>query len=601
MQKVNNMRTVLLNKYNNLLRACGIENYQSESDSDIIYIIKKNIVTFLQECQNVAIWGAGKHTEMLMSDFIYEMKSIQYVIDSNGAVNENIGYKMITPNMIAKKEIDGVIISTYRYKEEIKKQMKKYYPNIRYLDIYDVLEDNGIKLCSEYYANDHPYEKYLKINMYKRIIRKECGKSQKDAWENLIHILIEIKDFLLAIKCVEAYLLKYGNPKYEKVLDMLKDLYHVQIEAMGNISKHNVLMLCFDALRRQDVFGGNMPNLKKYLDENTELYDNAYSVSTSTYESLIPAYGNNMNMQTKYYEKNIIKEEDCLFIQKALQQKRKIHFYTDSTHYIDCEKIEVNESPQTATEKMWSFLLDAIDETNGLFYVHILYESHFSYPNPYTEANVVAGGMSIFFDFLDRNGGALKANYEQQHKDAISYLDDVIVPLIQPLRLGMLIYSDHGIPILSDNMKLENVTYPMLTMGNDLIEILFAVKCENMKIGLISRLESLFEVNNIIISLLDQKQYTCPRFDCVKIQRSDIYNPDYHFIYKKLEYDKGLQAFEAFIFKDQSKLVVYKDGTIELYDKTDQLILDDGKSEKYFSLIKEKITVVNINETKRSN
>lgn len=53
------MRAVLLNKYNNLLRTCGIENHQSEGVPDIIYIIKKysDLFTGMSKWRN---WGSRK-------------------------------------------------------------------------------------------------------------------------------------------------------------------------------------------------------------------------------------------------------------------------------------------------------------------------------------------------------------------------------------------------------------------------------------------------------------------------------------------------------------------------------------------------------------
>lgn len=148
----------------------------------------------------------------------------------------------------------------------------------------------------------------------------------------------------------------------------------------------------------------------------------------STFESLIPAYSENNDLRTRYYDSTQIPEGDCRFISEAIRQKRRIHFYTDSIAFTDSENVMVEDKSQTATEKIWSFISDAQNVENGLFYVHILYESHYSYPNPDTISELVTDGSNIMFDYLQKNGGELRADYVQQHEDAVRYLDRVLTP-----------------------------------------------------------------------------------------------------------------------------------------------------------------------------
>lgn len=92
--------------------------------------------------------------------------------------------------------------------------------------------------------------------------------------------------------------------------------------------------------------------------------------------------------------------------------------------------MHVTERSQTATEKIWDFVSDAVDESNGFFYIHILYESHHSYPNPYTRTPLV---IDVLFDYLSRNGGKLRTDYDAQQKEALHYLDDVLSPILEGL------------------------------------------------------------------------------------------------------------------------------------------------------------------------
>ena len=373
---------------------------------------------------------------------------------------------------------------------------------------------------------------------------------------------------------------------------MVEELYAMQKNGMQKIASTNVVMLCLDGLRRSDVSDDMMPNFSNYLKKEMIYFDNAYSISTSTYESLIPAYSENVDLKSRYYEKNYITEDACSFIQVALRQHRKIFFYTDTIPFIKSKSIVLKDNMQTSSEKMWDFLLDAIDEDNGLFYIHVLYESHFSYPNPYTNAPLIAEGTSIFFDFLPVNGGQLKTDYEQQHRDALHYLDDTLIPLISKLKTNMLIFADHGNVILKENASFNEITYPMLTFSEELIEVPMAIRQNGMKPEINHSLTSLIEMNNIIISLLQRQDVLMDERKHIKVQRSRIYNPDFQCIYKKLHFEKGLEAFELFVFDNGLKLAVYEDGEKELYDLNDNLMDDMEKLQELYFHIEKEITVL---------
>ena len=99
------------------------------------------------------------------------------------------------------------------------------------------------------------------------------------------------------------------------------------------------------------------------------------------------------------------------------------------------------------------------------------------------------------------------------------------------------------------------------------------------------------ELNNIVISLLRQKEFFYTQKDFIKAARSAIYNPDFKEIYTKRGYEQGLMAFEAFIFPDGHKLVVFADSKKELYvGSGDQEVSEEETKNKYFEKIRKFIT-----------
>lgn len=586
------MKNELQRLYGEVARQCGIQFEGGVINEEIYAVIKKELQKFTDKCRKPAIWCYGNHTKMLMADFIFEIKKVKYIVDDKYQKLNTEGFAFISRENIRDNRIDGIIISSYKYKEEIKNYIKKNFEEIPYFDIYECLEKKGIKCMAEYYNLAHPYEYYREINELKQKIKNEQNTDELySAHEQIIRDYVKIKDFLSAIKAVKLYLQINNCERYYKLKDKLEELYAKQREGMTRIAASNVVMFCMDGMRRRDVSGNMMPNLTKYIKENMVYFNNAYSVSTSTYESLIPAYSENSDMQSRYYERDDIEEEKCRFIKVAKSQNRKVYFYTDTISFVNSEIISVKNKMQTASEKMWDFLLDALDEENGLFYIHILYESHFSYPNPYTENRIIAEGTSIFFDFLPVNGGKIKTDYECQHTDALHYLDDIISPLISDLHTSMVIYADHGNVILNKNAAFNKIKYPMLTFAEDLIEIPLAVKTTETQPSVDDRLISLMELNNIIVSLLKNSNMELDVKQHIKVQRSKIYNPDFHFIYKRLDFEKGLKAFELFVFKKGLKLVVYEDGEKELYNLDDNVIQNEEQLNKLYLEIQNEVTV----------
>lgn len=584
---------ILREKYNALQKLFNISF--SQGNGEINHIIKRSICEFVEHCRKPAIWCYGKHTKMLMADFMFELKKVHYIIDNGVQNREESGFEIIDENNIMDKQIDGIIISSRIYKDEIIENLRANYEGIPYLDIYEELEKAGIFLNGNYYAAGHlhPYNRYRGLNkMQRRVLEEKNEGICRGELEKIIRIYIEIKDFQSAIKYTTKMIELFDGVWEKRLLEQLKEIYTLQLEVLKEIDENNVLMICIDGLRRKEVCEKHMKNLYRFLKDRTYYLNNAYSVSTSTYESLIPAYSENDDLRTKYYEINKVASGDCRFITEAKKQGRSIFFYTDGTEYIeDAANVMVSQS-QTATEKIWEFMLDAVSEKNGLFYIHILYESHYSYPNPYTTEEIVAAGTHIMFDYLGHNGGRIRTDYNKQQKDSLRYLDDVIVPLIENLSCRMVLYADHGNILIDKGTDIENIEATKYTFHEDLIQVPFAIKSPEMEVGADNSLASIMELNHVIIGLMNRERILFEKHDFIKVLRSEIYNPDFIYLYQKANKGHGLLAFEAFIFEEGYKLAVYADGVVELYRTEADLQVDDSNIQKrLLDKIKDKVTV----------
>lgn len=581
------MKEYLIEQYNNLLHKYNFST--QEFDQKINSIIRVRIKEFVDSCDVPAIWCYGKHTRMLMADFMFEMRKVRYIIDANFAGETESGFEVIRKEQIEQFHIDGIIISSFVYKDEIKQEIKNNYPDLTFLDIYQQLEEEGIYLKGNYFSMAHPYQHYSLLNG----LQQQIDRGPSDSlFSKIVNEYVNIKDFASAIRYAEMWEKQFpGDSNLGLVVD-LTALLQLEQEAIGRIDENNVLQLCIDGLRRDDLLVEHkMPKLQSYLERNGCLYDNAYSVSTSTYESLIPAYGENSDLRTKYYESVEVPEGGCRYINKAIEQNRNIYFYTDSSKFIESDMIRVCDSALTITEKIWKFACDAVDEMNGLFYMHILYESHYSYPNPYTRKRIIADGTNILFDYLSKNGGKIRTDYVLQQRDALRYVDDVLTPVLEKLNCAVVLYADHGNILIEEGTEAEDLEYPKYTFHQDLIRVPLFIKASNVCTERNSYIISIMELNNILIGLLENRGFIYHQKDYIKVVRSKIYNPDFRYLYKKCGKEKGLQAFEVFIFGNGYKLAFYEDGTSELYTIYDRKIEDEDLKSELASQVQKEVTV----------
>ena len=123
------MQSKIEQKYNNLFEKYLLEKPLEAKKVNLI--IKKSIQDFLAEAKNPAIYCYGGHTKMLMADFIYEIKPIKYIIDNYTTSSDNTGYKFIKDDEIEDQKIDSVIISSFKFRKEIKQGLREKHPEER--------------------------------------------------------------------------------------------------------------------------------------------------------------------------------------------------------------------------------------------------------------------------------------------------------------------------------------------------------------------------------------------------------------------------------------------------------------------------------------
>ena len=565
-------------KYRELCEILDIS--EGKNYSELNYLIKEVLIDFMKDKQQPAIYCNGIHTSRLMADYVYELKKVKYIIDQNeSSIAE--GYNVISKGQIDENGIDAVIISSFKFRKQIGIELKNSFPHVRVLDIYEELEMRGIILKCEYYKINHPYSHYQEINSIN--LKIENGSATTEDKKRLLSEYIKIKDFKNAKMCLEKLQNCLELDISLQVSSLLSEIEALKLEYARRIASQNVVMLCCDGLRREDVCENKMPIINKWMTEKTHFFDNAFSYSTSTFESLMPVYSGNIDLSSDDYTKNVVNENECAFLQVAISQNREIYFYTDSDHMIESDNVHYVGETQTVTQKIWNFLCDAININNGLFYIHELYETHFSFPSPYVESDIVAEGTNILFDFLPHNGGVIRTDYEKQQLQAVKYVDEMLGPILNELKCKVILFADHGNLVLNNKTTLEKINDEDLLASNTLTHIPLAIYDGN-DVNNDMTLLSLYDLPSFIINLLNDEKINISKKEYIKIARNELYNPNFKSIYSMKAREEYRQAFEKFVFANGEYIYLFADGNV--------MCSTDSVCEELLSKVRVDITVL---------
>ncbi len=578
-------RDLLKEQYNNLLNILGM-NIESGYDK-ITFYIKDIINEFMHTHGRVGIYCYGVHTQMLMTEFIAELRDVVCVID-NGKKNDDSEFIIIKDADIEKYELDGILISTFQYRNEIKQNLMRNHKMVDVLDIYDELKKYGMYLEEEFFF-EGSYQIYKRIN----VLFCQLSETNKlDIKRKLLKEFVNIKDFRMAEElAADIYSISHQSED-KNIFELVTNIYRAEIHAVECIKKDNILLLCMDGMKRDDYFE-KLPKICSTLNSDSYVFRNAYSFSTMTYESLVPVFSENTDQKTNYFRNNEVSSAECRFIDMAIKDKRFVAIYGDGCHYVYDEKIKYTGRPQTITEKLWDFTIDADGVDAGLFYIHELYESHYSFANPYTKSKLISNGSALLFDYLPHNKGRLRTDYKMQQEDALRYLDDTLNPFLEALSCNLVLFADHGNLILEKETELKDIKPLQLSVAEEWIRIPLLIKSDKCGICQDNRLISLLELNSIMVALLNGEKYIYEEKDYIKIGRSAIYNQQFKEIYRMLSLGYNGEALEGFIFKDGYKLIVFEDGRKELYSTVNDVLVDDKDIiEILYERIKDEVTIL---------
>ncbi len=273
------MREYLRNQYNELNLKLGIE--EQKKSEEVNFIIRDELHEFVGSCLNPAIWCFGKHTRMLMADFMNELKKVQFIIDNNLKC-ENSGFRIIDENKVVENNIDGILTKNILSPELLKsKEFLENYINL--------LKQKGI--------DDETIVSSLTYN-------EECTNTLKNNLELFQSVFENITPANL-----EKFFNKFFSDKeLEALFTEEQDLQGKLLRVSQLYAKDNTILQSLNGELLKDQYQ-NIPNYKMQLiAKNSRFQDSILGLNDYEY-SLYNKIAQLVSQKTdrwNRFEKNIV-------------------------------------------------------------------------------------------------------------------------------------------------------------------------------------------------------------------------------------------------------------------------------------------------------
>ena len=403
--------------------------------------IKKSFLEMIYklEGKRVIIRGAGIHTEHFLDNIKREgylsKINILAIVDDILCGEEIEGIKIINKNMQEKIKYDSVVISSFSYRKEMKKDYDGNKINL--VDLYDELEKKNIILTAPYYF----YRKgFYETSLYLKS-KYEANKSEENL-VLLINSLLVLKDFVSAFKYIDIYINnKYSNYMvYSDVKNNLKQLINSIKHYINNQNLNHIIMYWIDAVPFEKL--KYIPYLHNKKDESL-FFERVYSSCPNTHPTMHTIFQETQRIDDYLFSKKKISEENSKLLREIRDAGYEFKYIGHvADNHIEKEYIYLEDESVFDDDKFsfsmcdtyWKMLQKIIDTKVPLFViVHTICETH----RPFISFGV---GENYSYKFKEAiNSNQIECNYKYINEE-LKFYNEII-----PNNIVKIYMSDHGI------------------------------------------------------------------------------------------------------------------------------------------------------------
>lgn len=510
-------------------------------------IVKNVIINIFNDIHvesKIAIRGGGVHTKELLKIISEDIK-IECIIDKNPSKEKIRGINVISLKEFIKDDFDIVIISSFAYRNEIKKELFDMGYSGRIIDIYDYLEMNNISIENPFYENLEDarlkeYSAYIEVFNIRKAY--EYFNENKEYYlQKVIEIYLEIRDFIYAEKFIKEYIdKKYKNyENYQLFLYELKELLNKVREKIKKRKQEDIYIFYIDALRTKDI--DNCKNLKSVLNKSV-VFNNSFTIVGHTKNVIKNIFTGKLPIDDHLFELSKVCLSNSKLIQYLKEKDIDLRIIeTDKIEPIYDEKLLTKNFYACAPAMYWNLLNELIaSDKRCVAMIHTIYESHEPYVCGYRNNEMIdyRGQFGKLWDFV-YNGGKVKdfqydfdlSYIDEQFKSSMEYLDKQLNFYLDFLgeNSTRIFLSDHGKVEPKDVYFFFRGVKKMDCFGwNDLFlrNVLF-IHNNKLKPQIINKLYSLENLSDIIYNLINDKNTlikNLPNQKYITFQLEDMYD-----------------------------------------------------------------------------
>lgn len=548
--------------------------------------------------KKVAIWGVGKknavngHCAVIISRYILNLTGLKCLIDSDQDIQGGLfmGYPVIDPSEIAENDVDIIIIASKGSRISIRDNIKRIAPQCEYIDIYEELEKEGIKIDYNFFSEQNVYtELYRLKNLYEKTENKD---EQADYLENLIAYYLKIRDFYYA----EYFIQEYCDKGFEKAAifkEMWKEISALcqEVKEKNKGRKGDVIVHLIDSLRAMDVYGTDENgkfklNIFGEYQKNAAIYTEAYSTGPATYESMIGTIKQKLSFEENVYEDNhfMFDIEEFEFLEKIYKSGMPIRFYNSKDYLVmnPCDEIYMKEQLHMP-EKLWAMACDMAESNEAIFnFAYYPWELHFpmlcGYMTREPQIKQFADvGLEDMSDFI-----------EQQLADCLAYVDKqfAFYKDFYSDSATVVIMADHSQPIYD---KDRNDPFFMFYNDKDRVShVTFMIINDEIQAGIYDGLISMLDFNQIMEKAVFEKEIMVPERKVVQYQFYNVQNRRLREIAMQRQLMNYTEGIHCFLSKEMLYVKTAK-GVEEVYALPDNKtnVIDTEEAQEYVAYVKE--------------
>lgn len=471
-------------KFNELLVKYGIiKKFTFEFAIDALSQLEQ------KNCQGkkIGLYGCGKEADGLMTFISKYTKDLKIECCFDKTVRKYFYKdKILDRNVfpvekIAEKNVDYVIIGSYRFREEFKNNLSSVGYKGEIFDLYEYL----VEYIQDYYSD------YEIIYNLRQVLKKEAKDKKEIVLRQLIKNYLVLKDFLSAFGLIDLYC-KNLYTDYENYINLKQEMCRFLEEIFNCINARkgkDVIINWVDALSYYDLKA--FPFLKDKVESGV-CFENAYTVMPWTTETKKMILYGEYPIEGKLFLREELGKENTKLIQLLERSgyefgycgMPKIEKMFDNS--VISPSIYYENKYSSSLQKQWDALsMLCMSQKQMCILIHTLYETH----EPF-----ICGEGDTFIHFGSTEDDWKDEKCQKQAAVSGTYIDKQLA-FYEPF------YGKNSTKIyMSDHGRVGNSPY-----NEKKIHIIFSINGVGIKSRKIGEMFSLVNFPKVIQTILEDK------------------------------------------------------------------------------------------------